>query len=167
WHGIAMIDMNKPVVRDYFMRTLLWWADPHGDGSGRDGADGFRIDHMMDDLDHKGLATDLFASFWKPIFDALRERRPGFRLMAEQADWGFGIDWLVRGHADLVFAFPLRSAIGKLDKGEIVKALRETERLTPAGKSQMVFIENHDTDRSMSLFGGHQAKGRARAAIPL
>ena len=167
WHGIAMIDMNRPAVRDYFRRVLLWWADPHGDGSGRDGADGFRIDHMMDDLDHKGLATDLFASFWKPIFDALRERRPGFRIMAEQSDWGYGSDWLTRGHADMVFAFPLRGAINQLDKGEIAKALRETERLTPAGKSQMVFIENHDTDRSMSLFDDDPRKARAAAAIML
>jgi len=167
WHGIAMIDMNRPAVRDYFQRTLLWWADPHGDGSGRDGADGFRIDHMMDDLDHKGLATHLFDDFWKPIFDSLRERRPGFRIMAEQADWGYGVDWLVRGRADLVFAFPLRGAIDKLDKGAIVEALRETARLTPPGKSQIVFIENHDTDRSMSLFEGDAAKARAAAAIML
>lgn len=165
--GIAMVDLNSPKVRDYFQRVLLQWADPHGDGSGRDGADGFRIDHMMDDLDNKHLATGLFGTFWKPIFDALRQRRPGFRIMAEQSDWGYGADWLVRGHADMVFAFPLRGAINKLDKGGIVKALRETERLTPAGKSQIVFLENHDTDRFMSLVGGDAAKARSGAAIML
>lgn len=163
--GIAMVDLNSPEVRDYFQSVLLQWADPHGDGSGRDGADGFRIDHMMDDLDNKGVATQLFGTFWKPIFDALRERRPGFRIMAEQSDWGYGADWLTRGHADMVFAFPLRSAIDKLDQREIVKALRETERLTPAGKSQIVFVENHDTDRVMSLLRGDPAKARAAAAI--
>lgn len=167
WHGIAMLNLGNPKVRDYFRRTLLWWADPHGDGSGRDGADGFRIDHMMDDLDHKGVATNLFDGFWMPIFDALRERRPGFRIMAEQSDWGYGTDWLVRGRADLVFAFPLRGAMVKLDKGEIVTALRETERITPPGKSQIVFVENHDTDRAMSLLENDAAKARAVAAISL
>ena len=165
--GIAMVDMNSPKVRGYFQRVLLQWADPHGDGSGRDGPDGFRIDHMMDDLDNKGVATRLFDTFWKPIFDALRERRPGFRIMAEQYDWGYGEDWLTRGHADMVFAFPLRGAIDKLDKAEIVKALRETGRVTPAGKSQIVFVENHDTDRFMSLLEGDAAKVRAGAAIML
>lgn len=165
--GIAMVNLNAPKVRDYFQRVLLQWADPHGDGSGRDGADGFRIDHMMDDLDNKGVATRLFDTFWKPIFDALRQRRPDFRIMAEQYDWGYGADWLTRGHADLVFAFPLRGAIGKLDKAEIVKALRETERITPAGKSQIVFLENHDTDRLMSLLDGDAAKARVAAAIML
>lgn len=165
--GIAMVNMNSPKVRDYFTRVLLWWADPHGDGSGRDAPDGFRIDHMMDDLDNKGVATDLFATFWKPIFDALRARRPDFRIMAEQYDWGYGADWLTRGHADLVFAFPLRGAIVKLDKAGIVKALRETARITPEGKSQIVFIENHDTDRIMSQLEGDQARARAAAAIML
>ena len=165
--GIAMVNMNSPKVRGYFQRVLLQWADPHGDGSGRDGPDGFRIDHMMDDLDNKGVATQLFDTFWKPIFDALRERRPGFRIMAEQYDWGYGEDWLTRGRADMVFAFPLRGAIDKLDKAEIVKALRETGRVTPAGKSQIVFVENHDTDRFMSLLEGDAAKARAGAAIML
>ncbi len=165
--GIAMVNMNSPKVREYFTRVLLWWADPHGDGSGRDAPDGFRIDHMMDDLDNKGVATGLFDGFWKPIFDALRERRPGFRIMAEQYDWGYGADWLTRGHADMVFAFPLRGAVVKLDKQEIAKALRETARVTPDGKGQIVFIENHDTDRIMSLLHGDRAKARAAAAIML
>ena len=165
--GIAMIDLNNPEVRDYFERAMLFWADPHGDGSGRDGVDGFRIDHMMDDLDHKGVATDLFAGFWRPIFDALRERRPGFRILAEQSDWGYGEDWLTRGDADLVFAFPLRSAITGLDKRGIIDALRQTRRITPEGKGQIVFIENHDTERAMSLLDGDPAKARAAAALSL
>ena len=165
--GIAMVNMNSPKVREHFRRVLLHWADPHGDGSGRDGADGFRIDHMMDDLDNKHLATRLFETFWSPIFASLRERRPGFRIMAEQSDWGFGADWLTRGDADMVFAFPLRSAIDKLDKAGIVKALRDTERLTPDGKHQIEFVENHDTDRLMSLLDGDIAKARAAAAIML
>jgi len=165
--GIAMIHMNNPDVRDYFERMMLFWADPHGDGSGRDGADGFRIDHMMDDLDHKGLATNLFADFWRPIFDTLRERRPELRIMAEQSDWGYGEDWLRRGDADLVFAFPLRAAIVALDKTAIVAALRETALRTPEGKGQIVFIENHDTDRYMSLVDGDARRARAGAAISL
>lgn len=165
--GIAMLHLNHPEVRAYFERVMLFWADPHGDGSGRDGADGFRIDHMMDDLDHKGVATDLFAGFWQPIFDALRARRPGFRILAEQSDWGYGEDWLVRGGADAVFAFPLRAAITALDKRRLVDAIEETARITPAGKSQVVFIENHDTERFMSLVEGDPAKARAGAALSL
>lgn len=165
--AIAMVDMNRPAVKRYFEDLLLFWADPHGDGSGRDGVDGFRIDHMMDDLDHKGLATDLFADFWTPIFDTLRERRPGFRILAEQSDWGFGEDWLVAGDADLVFAFPLRGALIELDKPAIVEAARKTAAITPDGKGQIVFLENHDTDRFMSLLNEDPARARAGAALAL
>lgn len=165
--GIAMVDMRSTRVKRYFEKLLLFWADPHGDGSGRDGVDGFRIDHMMDDLDHKGLLRNLFADFWTPIFKALKARRPGFRILAEQADWGFGEEWLIRGNADLAFAFPLRGAILELEKKAIETAVRETEAKTPAGKGQIVFLENHDTDRSMSVLKDDPARARAAAAIAL
>ncbi|MGN6739467.1 alpha-amylase family glycosyl hydrolase [Dyella sp.] len=165
--GIAMVNLHDPAVKAYFRDLLLYWADPHGDGSGRDGVDGYRIDHMMDDLDHKGLDTQLFADFWTPIFQALKARRPQLRILAEQAGWGYGTEFLTRGHVDMVFAFPLRGALLSFDKTKIVKAIRATDAATPAGKTQVVFLENHDVDRFMSLIHGDPAKARAGAAIAL
>ena len=166
-YGIAMVNLENPAVRAYFRNLLLYWADPHGDGSGRDGVDGFRIDHMMDDLDHKGLDTHLFAGFWTPIFDALKARRPALRILAEQADWGYGTKWLTDGHVDMVFAFPLRDALVSLDKQVIVKVIRDTDAATPPGKTQVLFLENHDVDRYMSLEHDDPARARAGAAIEL
>ena len=165
--GIAMVDLHNPEVQRYFRELLLYWADPHGDGSGRDGVDGFRFDHMMDDLDHKGLDKHLFADFWTPLIQALKARRPELRILAEQAGWGYGGQWLTQGHADMVFAFPLRGALVQLDKHAIVKALRETAAITPPGKDQVLLLENHDIDRFMSIVGGDQARARAGAAIEL
>ncbi|MGH8155683.1 MAG: alpha-amylase family glycosyl hydrolase [Rhodanobacteraceae bacterium] len=166
-YGIAMVNLNNPAVRRYFRNLLLFWADPHGDCSGRDGVDGFRIDHMMDDLDHKGLDTDLFKNFWTPIFHALKACRPGLGILAEQADWGYGTKQLEQGHADMVFAFPLRGALISLNKQKIIKAIRATDAATPPGKTQVIFLENHDVDRFMSLVHDDQAKARAGAAIEL
>lgn len=166
-YGIAMVNLKQPKVQAYFRDLLLFWIDPHGDGSGRDGADGLRIDHMMDDLDKKGVETNLFADFWTPMFRVLKARRPGLRIVAEQADWGWGEDWLTRGHADLVFAFLLRGALTKLDKRDIVGAIRGLEAKTPPGKGQIVFLENHDVDRYMSVVGNDPARARAGAAIAL
>jgi glycosidase len=165
--GIAMVNLENPAVRDDFRDLLLYWADPHGDGSGRDGVDGFRIDHMMDDLDHKGLDTNLFDGFWAPIFHALKTRRPALRILAEQADWGYGEKWLTKGRADMVFAFPLRGALVSLNKATIVENIRATDAATPAGKRQLIFLENHDIDRYMSEVHGDPAKARAGAAIAL
>ena len=166
--GIAMVNLNSQAVRDYFRDMMLFWADPKGDGSGRDGVDGFRIDHMMDDLDHKGVDKHLFADFWAPIFRALKARRPGLRILAEQADWGsYGTKWLTQGHVDMVFAFPLRAALVTLDKQAIVKAIRATDAATPADKTQVIFLENHDVDRFMSMVHDDPTRARAGAAIEL
>jgi glycosidase len=167
WIGIAMVNLANPAVQRYFTRLLLFWADPHRDGSGRDGVDGFRIDHMMDDLDHKGLDSRLFANFWSPMFQALKARRPALRILAEQADWGYGGKWLTQGHVDMVFAFPLRQALLSLDKAQIVRAIAATAAATPPGKTQLIFLENHDTDRYMSAVHGDSARARAGAAIAL
>lgn len=166
-YGIAMVNLENPAVRDYFRGLLLYWADPHGDGTGRDGVDGFRIDHMMDDLDHKGLDTNLFDGFWKPIFQALKARRPSLQILAEQADWGYGKRWLTKGHVDMVFAFPLRGALVSLNKRQIVDTIRATDAATPPGKTQVIFLENHDMNRYMSEVHNDPAKARAGAAIEL
>lgn len=166
WIGISMVNLKAPAVRNYFARLLVRWIDPHGDGSLRDGVDGFRIDHMMDDLDNKHRLTNLFADFWGPIFAAVRARNPGARIIAEQADWGPGDAWLTKGNTDMVFAFPLRFALEKMDKAAIVKALTASGS-APAGKERILFLENHDMDRFMSVVGGDERKARIGAALTL
>jgi len=166
WIGISMVNLKAPAVRAYFTRLLVHWVDPHGDGTLRDGVDGFRIDHMMDDLDNKHRLTNLFADFWAPIFKAIRARNPSARIIAEQSDWGAGDAWLGKGGADMVFAFPLRFALEKMDKPAIVKALRGSGE-APEGKSRILFLENHDMDRFMSVVGGDQRKAQIGAALTL
>lgn len=163
WIGIAMVNLNNPAVQRYFRRMLLFLVDPPGHPG--DGVDGFRIDHMMDNLDHKGLETHMFSRFWTPLFRALKARRPHLRILAEQADWGYGHRWLACGHVNMVFAFPLRQALVTLDKRKIVRAIRATVAATPAGKAQVLLLENQDMDRYMSAVGDNVARARAGAAI--
>ncbi len=164
-HAIAFVNLDNPAVRRYFRAYLLHWADPHADGSGRDGVDGFRIDHMMDDLDNQHVVTNLFDGFWRPLIAAVKARRPEVRFVGEQWDWGHGSEFLARGQADMVFAFPLHDALDALDKAAILREAAATAAATPAGKDQVVFLENHDTDRFMSIVGGDPQKARAGAAI--
>ena len=166
WTGISMVDLRTPAVRAYFAKLLGHWIDPHADGSLRDGVDGFRIDHMMDDLDNEPRLKGLFARFWAPIFVAIRARNPAARIIAEQADWGDGDAWLNKGGADMVFAFPLRFALQKMDKAAIVKALDEAAA-APPGKGRVLFLENHDMDRFISAVGGDACKARIGAALTL
>lgn len=164
---IATVNLRDPRVLAFFENYFTDWLDPHRDGSLREGVDGFRIDHMMDDLDQKPTLTDLFATFWRPIFRRIREVNPAATLIAEQADWGYGRDWLTRGGVDLVFAFPLQRAMSSLDKAAIVQAIHGTESATPAGKGQLIFIENHDVARFATDVGQSLAKEKIGAALDL
>jgi alpha-amylase len=169
WTGekipVAMVNMRDPGVLHYFEGLFASLVDPNRDGRFDDGVDGFRLDHMEDDLDGSAVNKGLFAAFWAPIFARVRGINPHVRIIAEQSDWGYGEDWLTRGGADLVFAFPLERAIGALNRDSIAAAIAQTLARTPAGKGQLIFIENHDMSRFASRMGGDLRKEKAGAAL--
>ena len=67
----------------------------------------------------------------------------------------------------MVYDFPVRGAIVSFDKKRISEAVAETWRRTPAGKGQLIFIENHDTNRFASEVGGDVRRERLGAALNL
>lgn len=150
-HGVTTVALTAPPVRAYFDRYMLDWVDPNRDGNFDDGVDGFRLDHMMDDLDSRGLLTNLFLDFWRPMFDRLRAVNPQLTFIAEQADWSdYGETYLTRADTSAIFAFPIHHAMRRFDRAAIAHALTETARITPPGKHQLVFAENHDVSRIAS-----------------
>lgn len=163
--GITTVNMKSPRFRAWATNYLLRWVDPNGDGDLSDGVDGFRLDHMMDDLDNKHILTNLFDDFWKPLFAKLRATNSKLHFIAEQWDWGDGGDFLRRGGADAAFAFPLVTAIRSFDKAKIVAAIDQLERAIPAGKHELVFVENHDMQRIGSDPGITPEKLRTAATL--
>lgn len=166
-HGVTTVALKAPPVRAYFDRYLHNWVDPNGDGRFDDGVDGFRLDHMMDDLDSRGLLTNLFADFWKPAFDKLRRINPRLTFIAEQWDWQYGETYLTQADTSAVFAFPIHGAIRKFDKDALVAAIEKTAALTPAGKHQLIFAENHDVSRIASDPDISPERLRTAAALTL
>lgn len=164
-HGVTTVNLKAEPVKAYFDKYLHDWVDPNRDGKFDDGVDGFRLDHMMDDLDLRGLLTSLFTDFWKPRFDKLRTVNPRLTFVAEQWDWGYGADFLTVGDTDAVFAFPIHDAIRKFDKAALVTAIERTATLTPAGKHQFVFAENHDVSRLASDKGMTPERLRTAATL--
>jgi alpha-amylase len=164
-HGVTTVNLKAEPVKAYFDNYLHDWVDPNRDGKFDDGVDGFRLDHMMDDLDMRGLLTNLFTDFWKPRFDKLRAVNPRLTFVAEQWDWQYGEDFLTRGDTDAVFAFPIHDAIRKFDKAALVTAIERTAALTPAGKHQFVFAENHDVSRLASDKGMTPERLRTAATL--
>ena len=163
--GITTVNMKSPRFRAWAADYLVRWVDPNGDGDFSDGVDGFRLDHMMDDLDNKHILTNLFDDFWKPVFAKLRATNPRLHFIAEQWDWGDGGDFLRRGGVDAAFAFPLVTAIRSFDKGKIVAAINRLERAIPPGKDELLFVENHDMQRIASDPGISPDKLRTAATL--
>lgn len=163
--GITTVNLKSPKVRAWAADYLMRWVDPNGDGDFSDGVDGFRLDHMMDDLDNKHLLTGLFDDFWRPIFARLRAANPRLNIIAEQWDWGDGGDFLRRGGVDAAFAFPLTSAIRSFDKAKIVAAIAKLDSAIPAGKHELTFVENHDLARLASDDGMTPEKLRTAATL--
>lgn len=168
YRKITTVNLNSPEVLKYNYQLFKFWVDPNNDGRFDDGVDGFRLDHMMDNLDNKGVLPHLFETFWNPLLGKLRKVNPKISIVAEQANWGsLGADYLSRGGVDRVFAFRLGIAIRSLKKSELVTQADSTFLVTQANNRQVVFIENHDIPRYSHGAKGDPGKLRVGAALNL
>jgi len=168
YRKITTVNLNSPNVLDYNYHLFKFWMDPNNDGNFDDGVDGFRLDHMMDNLDAKPALPHLFTTFWKPLLGKLRKVNPKINIVAEQANWAsLGIDYLKRGGVDRVFGFRMAFAIRSFDKTKLAAAADSTFMLTPKGKQQVIFIENHDTPRFSYGVDGDLSKLKIGAALNL
>lgn len=165
---IAVVNMNNPAVRHYTFDVLNFWLDPNQDGKFDDGVDGFRLDHMMDDLDNFKKLPNLFKNFWTPVLSELKKTNPAIKIIAEQANWfSLGREYFREAEVDRVFAFYLSWAIEQMNKKELTKAADSTLTKNPEGKEQIVFVENHDTRRLASVGGMNSEKLKAAATLNL
>ena len=166
YRKITTVNLYSPKVQEYNYKLFKFWVDPNNDGRFDDGVDGFRLDHMMDNLD--GKLPDLFTKFWRPLLSKLKQVNPKLKIVAEQANWGsLGADYLNRGGVDRVFAFRLAFAIRSFKKAQLIAAADSTFLITPANKQQVVFIENHDTPRFSYGVKGNADKLKVGAALNL
>ena len=165
---VTTVNLLSPEVMDYNFKLFSYWVDPNDDGNFDDGVDGFRLDHMMDDLDGKGKLKDLFSVFWRPMLTKLKEKNPKLLIIAEQADWAsLGVEYLTNAAVDKVFAFWMQHAIASFDKEKIVMAADSTFSKTPRQLQQIVFIENHDMKRFSAAAGNDLQKLKAGAGLNL
>lgn len=157
--------LNKDVL-EYNYNLFKRWMDLNGDGKFDDGVDGFRLDHAMDDLDWKGKLTGLHEKFWKPLISRLKQINPQLMIIAEQAYWGdYGKDYYEKAGVDRVFGFKLMASFMSFDKAKIDLIMDSTFSVVPAGKSVVVFLENHDMQRFASGPGKDPGKARVGAAL--
>lgn len=184
-HNIVCLDMNNPVVKQWMTDFYVYWVDPNGDGDFEDGVDGFRIDHIMDDLDHKGVFTNLYTDFWQPIFQKCRALNPDLFIVGEQANWNeYGDEMIRKSGANGAFNFPLRFALAgeentgdmfkdptasgvKMDPARIHQVVQESMKRFGDSTFTINFLENHDTDRWASVVNKKGGQMRMAAVLNL
>jgi len=174
--NIVYLNLNSLKVKDWMKQFYSHWVDPNNDGKFDDGVDGFRIDHMMDDLDNKGVFKNMFIDFWSPIFKYCKSINPKLFIIGEQSNWAeYGEDMIVKGGIDASFGFPILFSIagtpayfvGKsadstlkndLIANHISKQVEQTMTIIPNGKYFVSFIENHDTPRFATVVKNDERK---------
>lgn len=162
WDGahirIAAVRTAYPKVKRELQKVFRFWT--------RVGADGFRIDHMMDDLDGKHVDTDLLRSLWRPIIKDVRKLKPRAIFIGEQGAWyNLGADLLKKADVDATYAIGLRYVIAQGKREKIEEMLGLIRKATPSGKSQILFLENHDTARFATDVNGDPERLRTAAVL--
>lgn len=165
--GLMTLNLNHPKTLSEMKRLFRFWADPNGDGTNEDGVDGFRIDHMMDDLDAKGKVNQLYTKFWKPLIAHIKTRYPRVFFIGEQANWGLDREMLTVAGADGQFGFLAWDAFNTANPLRIQNAIDSTRAALPAGKFYLSFVENHDTNRSTLDFRSKAALTLLTGGIPI
>ncbi len=163
--GVMTLNLDEPALLAYQKRIFAKLMDPNGDGDCSDGVDGFRMDHLMDDLDDKHHHTHLLERFWRPIVDEMRRLRPGAFFLVEPADWGLGLDDLTRADMSANFLVGYRDALIGTNKGRLADQTRGLVSSLPPGKRFALLLENHDTDRFASEVNGDPVSLRARPLL--
>ncbi|MEZ4797832.1 MAG: alpha-amylase family glycosyl hydrolase [Flavobacteriaceae bacterium] len=181
--NIVLLDLNHQRVKDYMMDFYTYWVDPNKDGNFDDGVDGFRIDHIMDDLDYKGIFVNMYQDFWKPIFTECKTINPNIFVLGEQSNWNnYGEEMVSKSGADAAFSFPLRFALAgeegthdmyidptskgvKMDPKRIHNEVNETMKRFNDSTFTVNFLENHDTARWASVVNNNEGQKRVAAVL--
>jgi len=182
-HHIVFLDLNNEKMKQWMSDFYTYWVDPNKDGNFDDGVDGFRIDHIMDDLDYKGLFTNMYQDFWKPIFEECKAINPHIFVLGEQSNWNeYGEKMVNQSGADAAFSFPLRFAIAgeegthdmyidptsngvKMDPNRIHKVVKESMSKFTDSTFTVNFLENHDTARWASVVNNNEGQKRVAATL--
>lgn len=137
-------------IYKYQKEIFKFWLDPTGKGDFYSGVDGFRLDHVMDDLDNKGVLKGLYKKFWRKINNYVKSINPNIFFLIESADWGYGEDILKKTNMDGAFTMPLVSAAQSFDKKNISQIVDKINKKYIKNIYPFTIIENHDIHRFAS-----------------
>lgn len=136
WSDVIDFNFENPDLRQYMIETLAYWIEKYD-------IDGYRCD----------VAGMVPYDFWKEANAKLREVKKDIFLLAEWEDpeillTGFNSDY---GWTEYHLLKDIRH--GKRRSAEIVTLIEQKDRHYPENALAMRFLENHDEQRSVKVFG--------------
>ncbi len=136
WSDIIDFNYDNPQMRAYMRESMRYWIREFD-------VDGFRCD----------VAGMVPLDFWKETIPTLKQEKQDLYLLAEWED----PQLLLAGfHSDYDWTlYHLLKAIRKGEKrtAEAVTLVAEKDSLYPRNALPMRFLENHDEQRSLAVFG--------------
>ncbi len=163
------LNYANPETAQAMLDVAEYWLTLGGTRPPGQGIDGFRLDYVL------GVPH----TFWKQLRQTVKGVNPDALLLGEA--WTSNRREIVPyfdNEFDAAFDFPLYGSLqGNHDKvgdgvlpGQASAGLLELDvpgplRAYPPGAISVAFMNNHDTNRAMSDFGGHVERARTAAAL--
>lgn len=165
------LNYANPETTQTMLDAAEYWLTLGGTRPPGQGIDGFRLDYVL------GVPH----SFWKELRQTVKDVNPDALLLGEA--WTSNRREIVPyfdNEFDAAFDFPLYGSLqGNHDRvgdgvlpGQASAGLLELDapgplRAYPPGAISVAFINNHDTNRAMSDFGGNMERAKTAAAFLL
>ncbi len=161
--GFTYWNLRNAAVTEMVTGWAKHWLDPDGDGDPSDGIDGYRLDHVsFADSTESYWGYDI--DWWRTWKQQVRTVYPDVFTVAEQSDWGYGVELL--GAHDAVFTKPFesaaRDAIASGSAFWVANRMSYSLSLLPAGGLYLTTLGNHDVDRLATVVG--DVPGRLQVA---
>jgi glycosidase len=149
WTDVAQLDYSQKGLWTAMEDALEYWVTTLD-------IDGYRCDYAH------GVRDD----FWKEAIAKLKARKPGFVMLAESDfermfDDGFDIIF------DRAMKSRMRTLFGGGKAADFVSWYREDQAKTPAPKTKLFFVTNHDDATEGTPAGQFKSKEGALAAYVL
>ncbi len=169
--GVIDWDLRTPATRNQVIAWCQKWLDPNNDGDPSDGIAGYRLDHVhqYNDNGPDGWGYNI-DSFWVPWKQGLQSVNPQVFTFAEQADWGSHGASLMPAHDATFtkpFEFAARDALANDSAANLYSSMAATVAAlpsSPANRTFLCIIGDHDVDRLASAIGSTASFNRAKAA---
>lgn len=136
WSDVIDFNYSQPELQEYIIESMLYWIKSFG-------IDGFRCD----------VAGMVPYEFWEKAIPRLKAVKPDLYLLAEWED----PELLVKGfHSDYdwtLYDLLRNIRAGKARTSAAIEAIYRKESHYPKNALPLRFLENHDKQRSMKVFG--------------